>query len=292
MHTHLECIPCIIRQTMSTLNLATNDKEVQKKALSEVLLYLANLDYSLAPPQHGKHIYQIIHRVSGNYDPYARLKNAYNQAVLDMYEQIKRTVRQSANPLQSAAKLAAAGNIIDFGPSDNTPRIEAIIKELQEEWGIDDSARFAGELTSAENVLYFADNAGEIVFDRLFIETMHELFPRNKLKFTVVVRGAAVINDATMEDARQAGVTEVARVIANGDTTPGTVLSAVSEEVRQLMEQADLVIAKGMGNFETLTDVQRTIYFLLRIKCRPVAGLAGAGVGKLVFAAGAGREQA
>jgi len=280
----MECIHCIIRQTLSTLNLATNNDRLKKKALAEVLSYLAHLDYKLSPPQHGKFIYDIIHRITGNYDPYASLKTAYNQAVLAAYDDVKNMVRQQANPLKAAAKLAAAGNIIDFGPSDNKPRIEAIVNELQEEWGIDDSDQFVRELAPARDVLYLADNAGEIVFDRLFIEIMRETFPREKMNFTVVVRGAPVINDATMEDARQVGLTEVARVIGNGDSTPGTVLSAVSDEVRRLMKRADLVIAKGMGNFETLTDVQRNIYFLLRIKCAPVARLAGAEVGKLVFA--------
>ncbi len=283
MQTKLECIPCMIRQTLSTLQLATNDEALKKKTLKEVLALLANLDYSLSPPEHGREIYEIIHTVTGNSDPYAEVKKKYNHELMTLYPQMQALVRSSRDVMGKAAKLAAAGNIIDFGPSDKNHSTDYIMKQIAEPWGKNHLPIFKEEIQKAGKILYLADNAGEIVLDRLFIETLLEMYPHLASRVTVVVRGAPIINDATIEDAKQIGLHRLVHVVENGDRTPGTVLSRISPQVRKAFYDADLVIAKGMGNYETLNNIDRTIYFLLRIKCPPVAELTAQKVNDLVF---------
>ena len=136
---------------------------------------------------------------------------------------------------------------------------------------------FSQAVFRADNILYLADNAGEIVFDRLLIE----LLPLEKI--TVAVRGFPTINDATMHDAETAGITKLVRVIDNGSDVPGTILDKCSEAFRYSFDRADLVISKGQGNYETLSEVDKDIFFLLKVKCPIIAKKISCPVGSLVL---------
>jgi hypothetical protein len=195
-----------------------------------------------------------------------------------MYPGFKKMVFDSGNSFETAMRLAIAGNIIDYGVSDHFDLQEALDKVLFSGFAIDHSAELEKAAAKAKTILYLGDNAGEIVFDKLFIETM--MHPN----LWFAVRGSPVINDATMEDARYVGMDEVAHVIPNGYDAPSTLLEHCSAEFRELFDRADLIISKGQGNLEGLLDNQteREIYFLLMVKCDVVADVLGVPKGSFV----------
>ena len=185
----------------------------------------------------------------------------------------------SKDPLETAVRLAIAGNIIDCGANGNLAEI-AITEGI--EHALTDAlkgplAELDMALNQADEILYLADNAGEIFFDRLLIELM----PLEKV--TVAVRGSPIINDATITDAEEAGLTDLVTVIDNGSDGPGTILEDCSEDFRARFDQADLIVAKGQGNYETLSDADKDIFFVLKAKCPVIAKHLGCDVGSLVL---------
>ena len=173
-----------------------------------------------------------------------------------------------------------AGNIIDLGVkcSLTLPEAEETIhKALTDYFDMTDFDDFKDAVSGAKEMLYLADNAGEIVFDRFLIEQI------GPAKITFAVKGSPIINDATMEDARECGLTELVKVIDNGDNAPGTILESCSEEFVRRFEQADLIISKGQGNFETLSDVDKNMYFILRAKCPVIAEHLDCPVGTMIL---------
>jgi uncharacterized protein with ATP-grasp and redox domains len=185
-----------------------------------------------------------------------------------MYPELKEKLDASADGLGAAIRLALAGNVIDFGVSANLLESEvqsAIDESLTVPLDAQVLEAFRDRTTNAKDILYLADNAGEIVFDRLLIEQL----PREKV--TLVVKGAPVINDATIEDAQIAGLTDIVNVIDNGSDAPGTILESCSEDFRNRFNRADLVIAKGQGNYETINDTEKDTFFILRAKCPVIA---------------------
>jgi len=206
-----------------------------------------------------------------NDDLYAREKRHANELLLDNYAYWTSVVNYSKNPFATAAKLAVIGNIIDYGAHIVLDDISKQISDFfQQELSIDQTAALKSEIEHAEHVLYLGDNCGEIVFDKLFIETM------NHPKVTFVTRGGPVINDATLEDAAMVGMDKVCEVISNGADAPSTLLDLCSSEFQKLFQTADLIISKGQGNYEGLAySGQFNIFFLLIAKCDPVAETLG-----------------
>lgn len=179
-------------------------------------------------------------------------------------------VKNAKVPLATAIGFAIAGNIIDYGAAGQFDVEEAFRRSREMSYAIDHRAEMLAALASLQpgaNILYLTDNCGEIVYDSLVIE----ILAQKKLDITVAVKSGAIINDALLEDAYTAGLDKWATIIANGTSCPGTPLESCSEEFRQLFEQADMVISKGQGNFETLSGADRNIFFLLTVKCKVVA---------------------
>jgi uncharacterized protein with ATP-grasp and redox domains len=176
-------------------------------------------------------------------------------------------------------RLSIAGNIIDLGPAREYELWNTVERVLVQPFAIDDRAAFQAAIARAGQVLYLADNAGETVFDRVLIETLD-------LPVTYAVKGGPVLNDATREDALAAGVNQAADVISTGSDAPGTVLDRCSERFRQLYEQAELVIAKGQANYETLSQEGPKVFFLLQTKCPVIARDVGVPVGSIVLKQG------
>jgi uncharacterized protein with ATP-grasp and redox domains len=267
MRTHFDCIPCFIRQAINTVRLASDDPELHQKTLREILVILSQMDFQHAPVVMGRTIHRVIQIMTRVQDPYRSIKKQYNQMVNDLYPELQARIRASEDSFEAAARLALAGNIIDFGNSRKISPIEV-------KHGIEDSlsADISGDIDlfhqavkEADSIVYLGDNCGEIVFDRLLIE---QSIPE---KVTYVVRSAPIINDVTMEDARYTGMTDLVRVIANGSDAPGTLLSECSPAFIELFEKADLVISKGQGNYETLHMEDKHIFFMLKVKCPVVA---------------------
>ena len=280
MRIFLDCIPCFVRQALDSARLATDDEQIHENVVRQVLSLAADLDMSQSPPAIGQQIHRLIRELVGNNDPYHRIKKRFNNLALKLYPDLRKQIVGSDDRLETAIRLAIAGNIIDFG-------VKTSLAESDIEKTISDSLSgylnpeqiqdFKNTVTEAEKIIYLADNAGEIVFDRLLIEQL----PYEKV--TVVVKSNPVINDATIEDADVAGLTRIVEVIDNGSDAPGTILETCSQTFRDRFEDADLIIAKGQGNYETLSDADKNIFFVLKAKCPVIARDLGCEVGEMIL---------
>ncbi len=284
MKASFDCIPCLIRQTIDAARLGTDNENLQRQVLNGVMQYLQQMDYQLSPPEIGKQIFKIIHDLTGCADPYRELKLQYNTVALENYNAFKRQVYLNEDPVLLAAKLAVSGNLPELSANGGESDTERILNDTHRQtFAIDKYAHFLEDLKTTRQILYLADNAGEIVFDKLFIEVLQRFYPERNHKFTVVVRGAPIINDATMEDARLINLDKIARVIDNGDSAPATLLHGVSEQAKSFYNKADLIISKGQGNWESLHAEKRLIYFLLKVRCPLISSTLKVAEGGLVF---------
>jgi len=280
MKTFLECIPCFLRQALDASRMATTDTAVHEKILRAVLKKVYGMSFSQSPPDMGRKIHRIIRELSGNHDPYAEIKSHFNRVALDMYQELKGKVRSAAHPFETAVRLAIAGNIIDFAFNSNKDNIrltDTVDDTLSRQLAINHIAQLKEKVDLAGSILYLGDNAGEIVFDRILMEEL----PVERTAF--VVRAQPVINDVTRKDAEFVGMTEIVEVIDNGSDAPGTILETCSSEFRRRFEQADLIICKGQGNYETLNTIeQKDVFHLLRVKCPVIARDIGCDEGSII----------
>lgn len=278
LHTYFDCFPCFVDQALRAGRMATDDEQKIKRLLDEVAMVLKDIRLESTPPETGRLIYQKVKKITGNGDPYRKIKRENTLKALTLYPSLKRTVEASDDRLLAAIRLAIAGNVMDFGASKDFD-IEAEINEVfQRSFAIFDRAEFRDHLSKAQRVLFIADNAGECVFDRLLIEEL-------KKPVTYVVRGAPVVNDATCEDAQQAGVHKVAEIMSSGTDAPGTLLATCSREFRELYERSTFIISKGQGNYEALCGEKRPIFFFLKAKCHVIAEDLGVNPGDIVLKA-------
>ena len=279
MKTFLDCIPCFIRQALDAVRLATSDETTHERVLRGVMDAAGRMNLNQAPPVMGQQIHRIVRELSRNEDPYKHVKDRFNRRALAIYPQSKKIIERSPMPLETAVRLAIAGNIIDLGPNseiDPSGLDDAIGHALSGRL-LGNIGLLEGAVRSAENILYLGDNSGEIVFDRLLIEQL----PVDKVTF--VVRGSPVLNDATMADAEETGMTALVQVVDNGSDAPGTILEECSDVFRRQFDKADLVISKGQGNYETLSDAEKDIFFILKAKCPVIAQHIGCDLGSLVI---------
>lgn len=254
---------------------------VQQEVAREVLKELVTFEMHQPPPVMGQKIHKIIRNVLGASDPYAEIKDRFNRFALSLEGRLRDRLDHADDKLGLAIRLAAAGNMIDFGVStqiDTDDVVKAIDHALDVELDAGQVELFRRELPAAKNILYLADNAGEIVFDKLLIE----LLPTERT--TVAVKGSAIINDATYHDAEQVGLTGLVNVIDNGSDAPGTVLDQCSDGFITAFNSADLIIAKGQGHYETLSgEIDRPVWFLLKAKCHVIAKHLAMPIGSIVF---------
>jgi uncharacterized protein with ATP-grasp and redox domains len=272
------CMPCYLKQALSAAREITDDPERQRHVLNEVARLLPDLPLESTPAENSTYALWRVHEVLNCSDPFAAKKRHYNELALSMYPDLKRLVQSSKSPLQTAVRVAAAGNIIDLGILDGVD-VEATFKEVfAQGLAVDDTELLAEKLSPARRVLYLADNAGEIVFDKVLIE---ELVVRAQ-GVVLAVKGAAILNDATMEDALAVDMNRVADVLSNGSPMIGTDLKTCSEEFLQEFRRADIIISKGQANFETLNETSAPVFFILKAKCSEVGRELGAAMGDVV----------
>ncbi|MHC4517521.1 MAG: damage-control phosphatase ARMT1 family protein [Planctomycetota bacterium] len=279
MQTYFDCIPCAIRQVLDAVRMITDDEAMHETVLREVLGLWRDADMCESPPALAQKVHRIVRRLTGVADPYLELKNRYNRLALEMYPELKQRVADSPDPFETAVRLSIAGNIIDFGVNstlDEGAVEDTIARSLTDPLDREALEQLRTGVDRAQNILYLGDNTGEIVFDRLLIEQL----PTEKVTF--VVRGGPILNDALIADAETAGLTNLVKVIDNGTDAPGTILEHCSAAFREQFEKADLIIAKGQGNFETLNDTDRDVLFLLRPKCVVLARHLSCELGRLV----------
>ena len=278
-----ECLPCIIRQAIEVANNLTDDLEKQQAIITYSLKELSNIDFTETAPFLSRNIHNFAKEISGISDPYKDLKVHHNIIAEEICKEysLQKTIDNSYDKIDTACKLAIAGNIIDMGAYTIIEKheIETSVNScLNDELNRDVLTKFKRDLASSTKVMYLADNAGEIVFDKLLIKLM------DASKLTYVVKAEAIVNDATMADAHQSGMSELVRVIDNGSDCQGTVLELCSKEFIEEFDKADLIISKGQANYETLSELtNKNIYFLLKAKCQSIAHDIGCTKGKTVL---------
>ncbi len=268
-----------MRQALAASRLATTDVRVHERVLREVLLAMTRMDMSQSPPAMAEHIHGVISEAVGDEDPYREIKSSFTEFALRLLPQLREQVGRASDPFSAAVHLAIAGNIIDVGANPDVTQDhvrEAIDWALSAPLDRHVLEKLRVAVDEAGSILYLADNAGEIVFDRLLLERI----PTDRLVF--VVKGGPVLNDATWEDAEAAGLTDMVQVIDNGSSAPGTILEECSESFRCRFDAADVVIAKGQGNYESLNEAKQEIFFLFKAKCNMIARELGCKVGQMV----------
>jgi uncharacterized protein with ATP-grasp and redox domains len=260
------CFFCFARAFERLIERGNLQTEEKKQFANDMFGLFNDVKYDFSIPEVSRDLHVLLKQYSNNPDPYKEEKKQSNDLVLGMYPELKDIVFQSNNYFNTALRLAIAGNIIDFGISNTFDLHSTIDKVLNSDFAIDDSIQLKQALSEAKTVLYLGDNCGEIVFDKLFIETiMHP-------NLIYAVRGVPVINDVTLEDAKYVEMDLVADVISNGYDAPSTLLDHCSSEFLEVFNRADVIISKGQGNLEGLLGkTQKEVYFLLMVKCEVIA---------------------
>ena len=277
------CFARAIERLVEKQPLSIKDK---KRLTAEMFSIFRNIDENFSVPELSRDLFKLFGEKSGNADPYQEIKFESNRVLLENYEILRSRIDNSKNRFETALRLAIAGNIIDYGVSDTFDLDQTIELVEKSRFSIDHVDRLEESIKNAKTILWLGDNAGEIVFDKLFIETLQ------RPDIWYAVRGAPTINDATRDDAIQVNMGEVARVIDNGYDAPSTIVDKCSSRFQELFNSADLVISKGQGNLEGLIDHQkRGIYFLLMVKCDVIADRLGVKKGGFVCASNDHREQ-
>jgi len=275
----ISCLQC----SLSNFFRLAEQFNMRHEHIKEFLTFFASLNYNVTSVEIVKASYEKTSKLINNNDPYFPQKKMYNQKMLEQYSDFCQEINTSADPIRKAITLSIGGNIIDFLPKDNKNIDDKIKNISQRSLAVDDVNELLEDLRNASSILYLTDNAGEIVLDKLLIQTLveHNIIDKNKI--TVATRGLPVLNDATLEDAEEIGLTAMVKVISNGDNAPGTLLKTSSKEFQKCFNQADVVIAKGSGNFESLDDfTNKNIYFLFVIKCNYLAEKLGLNINDFI----------
>lgn len=281
MQLYPDCYLCFMNQALNAAQLAGMDNTQQIEIIRKTAGIIQEADPACSPPEVALEVQRAVRAVTGNPDPYREAKQRSTEQALAIYSELAEMVREAGDPRDMALRLSIAGNIIDLVRDLDYDLWDSIERVINQPFAIDDRAAFWEALDKANPILYLGDNAGETVFDRLFIETLDR-------RVIYVVRGAPALNDVTWEDAQAAGLDEVATLVSNGLDAPGTVLHKCSEPFQNLYADADMIISKGQGNFETLTDEGPKIFFLFQVKCPAVIHRLGVPKGSIVVKQGDG----
>jgi len=270
MRITFDCIPCLIGHAIHVAKMVSDDDNVRHEIIKKTLADSVNLDLSLTPPEQARLIHQMIKTASGVNDPYLKAKDLSTEFALKLMPDVREKIKNSKNKFETIVRLVIAGNIIDYGAirdfNLNTAR-KRIFEVFDMPIDLDAVNLLEKSMDKAKKIFYMADNCGEAVFDRLLIERYSD-------KITLGVRGEPILNDLTPREIK-ASELDIVPYVHTGDMTPGVSMRHSSKEFLDEMRSADLVIAKGQGNYETLNEYNKPIFFLLRIKCQIIADLIG-----------------
>lgn len=265
-----KCFSCLFRQVVDAAELLTTDVKKREILIRNAGKLMAKTEFCRTPPEISRELHAMIREVLESDDPYREIKAEINSITKEIRPALRQKIEASANPLEVALRFAIAGNVIDFA-TFKTVSADKIIKTVEEAankpiMGVEISALEAElQKSKTRTLLYVCDNCGEIVWDALLIEQLQRY-----VSVTVAVRGSAVVNDAIMTDAEFAGITDMCPVITTGSDIPGTVVALSSETFQQHFRNADIVLAKGQGNLETLQPSVRPVLHLFMVKCSVV----------------------
>ncbi len=288
MKSHIRCIPCFLEQSVEALEMTGVDENVRKKTMKALLRYLEGADLDMSPPYLSMELHTIIREMTGVPDPYASAKRESTEMAQRLMPTIEELMKDSDDPLSLAVKIGAAGNVIDYGTFARMDLAETVDRAVRRDLDVWDMKHLGKDLEGAQNVLVLGDNAGEILLDTFLLGQFRDMGK----DIIFAVRSGPIINDATIDDARDAGIEGYARIISGGSQSPGTLLEHATPGLVTALGKAALILAKGQGNFETLSrnpDIGKfarkntPIYFLLTVKCPHVAEFAGVKEGSTIF---------
>lgn len=268
MKASAECIYCIMNKTYELFCKYVDDEEERFIFTKEILKEMSSYPDDMTAPYLNSKVMKILKEKVNVNDLYIEEKETYNNKILLIEEDIMNNIEKSKDKLLSGLKYSMVGNFIDFGAMKNVD--DNILKKiidtaLKQDVDISIYNMFKKEILEAEKLCYILDNAGEVVFDKMFIKIIREL--NIDVKIDIIVRGEPTLNDVTYKDAISVGIDKYGEIIENGTDIPGTDLREVNEETKKSIFESDVVIAKGQGNFETLCGVDANIYYIFLCKC-------------------------
>ena len=276
-----ECISCIINQSVKVANTIDADNLLKEKLTSHVKELSKNFSYENNPPEIASYVYEDMAKIANKIDLYDEVKILSTNKALSFMPLVKQKILESHDKLLTATKAVIAGNVIDLAAQIEFNLEDELEQIFDMKFGYDDFFEFREKLSSAKEVLVIGDNVGEHIFDYLFIQTLKEIYP--KIVFSYMVRGNPIINDVTMKEAKEAKFDQLCNLVDSGVNTPGFTYNRANDYSKKLFDSADLVISKGMGNYECLSPSHRkNICFLLKVKCEVVASSLGKNLGDIV----------
>ncbi len=286
MKIYLDCLPCFLKQVLESSRIVTNDLSIQNKIMEDSIKLVSSYKEYTYSPELGRDMHHIIKKHTKIDDPYKEIKKESIRIAEELYPFLKTFLyKNDEYRLYWALKIAATGNIIDYAIDRDIDIKRTVKNELEKEFAICDLQDFERRLKTAKTLLIIGDNAGETVFDRVLVE---ELLQSD---ITYAVRDEAIINDTTYEDACDSGLNVNCKLISSGCNAPGLILEEANDKFLNIFNKADLVISKGQGNFETLSDAKRDIFFLLKVKCPVVADLLDVELNEYIFKLGSAGDR-
>lgn len=275
------CITCIINQSAKVANAIHASSSLTNELISTVTDMSESFSYNDSPPEIASYVYEKMALIADKSDLYDEVKEASTKKALSFVPILKEKMASSSDKLLSATKIAVAGNVIDLAAEVEFDLKEEFEKIFDTRFALNDFEPFEKKLLDSKTVLIIGDNVGEHIFDHMLIEALKELYP--SIKFYYMVRGNPIINDVTIKEAKEAGFDKICEIVDSGVNTPGFVYERANGYSKELFDRVDLIISKGMGNYECLSPSHRSgICFLLKIKCSVVAASLNKEVGDIV----------
>lgn len=279
MQTYPECVPCIVRLVLSTVEHFKLDRQAQLKIMKQSLEIIHESILDIPPTVIAGHIFKALQEHLGEQDLYLDLKKGNTKQALELYPILKALVDNATDPFDMAIRISAMGNLMDVA-NPNSYDLDIEIRNIHQQFWLGHAyEEFKARMSKAKNLLVLGDNAGETVFDRVFLEQL-------EIPVIYAVKGGPAFNDATLEDAQDARLHSCAKLITTGKDYPGTYLPYCSREFRRVVDESPLILAKGQGNFETLSNEGEKIFFLLKVKCDAVSRETGLPIGSIAFLQG------
>ena len=275
------CVDCIINQSKRVASAINADEKLSAEIVQAVEQMAPGFSFNESPPEVAAAVYEKMAQIAGKDDLYDEVKKLSTLKAQEFVPYLHKEVNASTTPLLTATKIAVAGNVIDLAAEYAFDLNEELDKIFDTSFAVNDFGLLEKRLAEVSTLLYIADNAGEHIFDLIYIKTILSLYP--KITLTYMTRGNAIINDVTFEEAQEAGFSEVCELISSGVNTPGFVYDRANTASQKLFDESELIITKGMGNYECLSNVKReNLFFLLKVKCNVVATSIGKEVGDII----------
>ena len=276
-----ECVSCIINQSLKVADAIGADAALREQLRSEVEVMSRDFSFVLSPPEVASDVYERMALIAAKEDLYDEVKALSTQKARSFIPFLQEKLQKSENKLLTATKIAVAGNVIDLAAAVEFDLQEELDKIFHTEFAHNDFERLKEELSGAKSVVILGDNVGEHIFDYMFLEVLKEHYP--KIHFIYMVRGNPIINDVTLKEAKEAGFEKICELVDSGVNTPGFAYERANSYAQKLFDEADLVISKGMGNYECLSPSHRkNICFLLKVKCNVVAASIAKELGDII----------